>query len=128
MGAQIRRAQQPGKMQTQHSTKRKKSKKDRQYPAPPARSEAGGLGISEEFVDFLLDQGGSSLRSWMHASVQKEFLTRIGIASQEAPSLAMGIKRPETKIQPAQPNFAITRSYCITSTELDYSGASTFLS
>ena len=42
-------------MQAQNSSEGKKSKKDGQYPAPPARSEASGLGIAKELVDFLLE-------------------------------------------------------------------------
>ena len=42
-------------MQTQNSAEREKSKKGRQDPAPPPGSKAGGIGIAEEFVDFLLE-------------------------------------------------------------------------
>jgi hypothetical protein len=42
-------------MQAQNSAKGKKSKKGRQYPAPPARSKAGRLVITKEFINFLLD-------------------------------------------------------------------------
>jgi len=56
-------SQELGKVQAENATERQKSKKDRQYAAPPARSEAGGLGIAKEFVDFLLEHDASSLRS-----------------------------------------------------------------
>jgi hypothetical protein len=46
-------------MQAQNSSEGKKSKKGRQYPAPPARSKAGRLVITKEFVNFLLDHYGS---------------------------------------------------------------------
>jgi hypothetical protein len=42
-------------MQAQHSPKGKKSKKGRQNPAPPTRSKASRLGVTKEFIDFLLD-------------------------------------------------------------------------
>ena len=42
-------------MQAQHAAESEESKKDGQYPAPPAGSKAGGLGIAKEFVDFLLE-------------------------------------------------------------------------
>ena len=41
-------------METQDAAEREKSKKSRKYPTPPAGSEASGLGITEEVVDFLL--------------------------------------------------------------------------
>jgi hypothetical protein len=50
-------------MQAQHSSERKKSKKRRQYPAPPARSKAGSLGIAKKFINFLLDHDAPSLLS-----------------------------------------------------------------
>jgi len=46
-------------MQAQDSSECKKSKKGRQYPAPPAGSKASGLGIAKEFINFLLDHDGS---------------------------------------------------------------------
>jgi hypothetical protein len=42
-------------MQAQNSSEGKKSKKGRQYPTPPARSKASGLGITKESVNFLFD-------------------------------------------------------------------------
>ena len=59
-------------MQAQNSSEGKKSKKSRQDPAPPTRSEAGRLGIAKEFIDFLLAHDVSSLRSPTHASHWKE--------------------------------------------------------
>jgi hypothetical protein len=46
-------------MQAQNSTEGKKSKKSRQYPAPPARPKASSVGIPKEFVDPLLDHNAS---------------------------------------------------------------------
>lgn len=48
-------------MQAQNSAEREKPKKDRQYPAPPARSKARGLVITKEFIDLLLDHDVPSL-------------------------------------------------------------------
>ena len=48
-------------MQAQNSAEGEKPEKDRQNPAPPARSKACGFGIAKEFVDFLLDQDAPSL-------------------------------------------------------------------
>src|ERR1051325_4815343 len=48
-------------MQAQNAAEREKSKKDRQYAAPPARSKAGGLAITKKFIDFFLDHVVSSL-------------------------------------------------------------------
>jgi hypothetical protein len=42
-------------MQAQNSSEGKKSKKGRQYPTPPTRSKASRLGITKEFINFLLD-------------------------------------------------------------------------
>src|SRR5262249_40251832 len=39
----------------------KNAEEGRQYPAPPTRSKAGGLGITEESVDLLLDHNAPSL-------------------------------------------------------------------
>ena len=44
-------------MQAQNAAEGEKSKKDGQHATPPARSEAGRLGITKEFVDFLLEHG-----------------------------------------------------------------------
>src|SRR6516225_1027657 len=48
-------------MQAQYPAEGKKAEEGRQYPAPPTRSKAGGLGITEEPVDFLLDHDTPSL-------------------------------------------------------------------
>ena len=53
--AQFRRTQKLGKMQAQNCAEREKAKKDGEHSAPPAGSEAGGFGVAEEFVNFLLD-------------------------------------------------------------------------
>jgi hypothetical protein len=45
-------------MQAQNCSEGKKSKKGRQYPAPPACTKASRLGIAKEFIDFLLDHDG----------------------------------------------------------------------
>jgi hypothetical protein len=42
-------------MQAQNSSEGKKSKKGRQYPAPPARAKASRLGIAKKFINFLLE-------------------------------------------------------------------------
>jgi len=42
-------------MQAQNSSEWKKSKEGWQYPAPPTRSKASRLGITEEFINFVLD-------------------------------------------------------------------------
>jgi hypothetical protein len=42
-------------MQAQNSPEGEKSEKGGQYPAPPARSKAGRLGIAKKFINFLLD-------------------------------------------------------------------------
>ena len=59
-------------MQAENAAEGQKSKKDRQYPAPPAGSKAGRLGISKELVDFLLDHVAPSLRFWTQASYWKD--------------------------------------------------------
>jgi len=46
-------------MQAQNSAEREKSKKGRQYAAPPTGSKASRVGIAKEFVDLLLDQDAS---------------------------------------------------------------------
>ena len=48
-------------MQAQNSSERKKSKKGRQYPAPPTGSKATRLGITKKFINFLLDHDVTSL-------------------------------------------------------------------
>src|SRR5215813_5571202 len=48
-------------MQAQYPAEGKKAEEGRQYPAPPTRSKAGGLGITEKSVDFLLDHNAPSL-------------------------------------------------------------------
>jgi hypothetical protein len=55
-------------MQAENAAEREKSEKDRQYPAPPARSKAGRLGVSKELINFLLDHDVPSLRPSTHAS------------------------------------------------------------
>jgi hypothetical protein len=59
-------------VEAQNSAERKKSKKDGQYPAPPARSKASRLGIAKKLIDFLLEHDVSSLRSSTHASHWKD--------------------------------------------------------
>src|SRR5579859_6835517 len=49
------RGQELREMEAQDATEGKKSKKDGQYSTPPTRSKTGGLGIAEEFINFLLD-------------------------------------------------------------------------
>jgi hypothetical protein len=55
-------------MQAQNSAEGKKTKKGGQYPAPPARSKAGRVGITKELVDLLLEHDVPSLRSPIPAS------------------------------------------------------------
>jgi hypothetical protein len=42
-------------MQAQNRTEGKKAKKGGQNPTPPTRPKASRLGITKEFIDFLLD-------------------------------------------------------------------------
>jgi hypothetical protein len=55
-------------MQAQNCSEGKKSKKGGQYPAPPASSQSGRLGITKEFIDLLLDHDVPSLRTSILAS------------------------------------------------------------
>jgi hypothetical protein len=48
-------------MQAQNASERKKSKKGRQYPTPPTGSKASRLGITKEFINFLLDHDEANL-------------------------------------------------------------------
>ena len=65
-------SQELGKMQAENAAEREKSKKGRQNPTPPARSKASRLGIAKKFINFLLDQDASSLRSSTHANHWKD--------------------------------------------------------
>ena len=46
-------------MQAQNAAEGEKSKKDGQHATPPARSEAGRLGIPKESIDLFLDHDSS---------------------------------------------------------------------
>src|SRR2546423_14499418 len=59
-------------MQAQNASERKNSKKGRQYPTPPTGSKASGLGITKEFINFLLDQDEANLCTSTHRSQKKD--------------------------------------------------------
>jgi hypothetical protein len=59
-------------MQAENAAEREKSKKNRQYATPPARSKASGLGIAKKFLDFLLEHSAPSLRPPAQASYLKD--------------------------------------------------------
>jgi len=59
-------------MQAQNASERKKSKKGRQYPTPPTGSKASRLGITKEFINFLLDHDEANLCASTHGSQKKD--------------------------------------------------------
>src|SRR5947208_1299033 len=59
-------------MQAQNASERKKSKKGRQYSTPPTGSKASRLGITKEFLNFLLDQDEANLCASTHGSQKKD--------------------------------------------------------
>jgi hypothetical protein len=92
-------------MQAQYCSKRKRSKEDRQYPAPPTGAKAGGLSISKEVVDFLLDHDVDLLDSCallakilIDASDEK-MKSRKGITGVQRARLGW-LRRRETGSQP----------------------------
>src|SRR5258706_12632946 len=59
-------------MQAQNASERKKSKKGLQYPTPPTGSKASRLGITKEFINFLLDHDEANLCASTHGSQKKD--------------------------------------------------------
>src|SRR5215470_3669391 len=50
-------------MQAQNTSERQKTKKHRQYPAPPTGTKTSGFSIAKEFFDLLLDHDVSYFNS-----------------------------------------------------------------
>src|SRR5580704_14692842 len=97
-------------MQAENAAEREKSKKDRQYPTPPARSKASGLGVSKELINFLLDHDVPSLRFSTHA---RDGLCRLewrsdygGLSKERPPSLLCGDKRKAAATKAVFEGFA----------------------